>query len=151
MQVKFYDKLLFMELKIKKLIPNATLPNYAHVGDAGMDFFASEITVIKKGERVQVKTGIAMAIPEGYVGLVWDKSGLSHKHGLKTLGGVIDAGYRGEIMIGMINLSSEDYTIEAGHKVAQMLIQKVESPEIIEVEELDDTSRGIGAFGSTGK
>ena len=140
-----------MELKIKKLVPNAILPNYAHKGDAGMDFFASQITVIKKGERVQVKTGISMAIPEGFVGLVWDKSGLSHKHGLKTLGGVIDAGYRGEIMIGMINLGSEDYTIEAGHKVAQMLIQKVESPEIIEVEELDDTSRGTGAFGSTGK
>ena len=140
-----------MELKIKKLSPNAILPNYAHKEDAGMDFFASETTIIKKGERVQVKTGIAMAIPEGFVGLVWDKSGLSHKHGLKTLGGVIDAGYRGEIMIGMINLGDEDYILEAGHKVAQMLIQKVESPEIIETEELDNTSRGIGAFGSTGK
>lgn len=140
-----------MELKIKKLVPNAVLPNYAHKGDAGMDFFASESITLKVGERVQVKTGTAMAIPEGFVGLVWDKSGLSHKHGLKTLGGVIDAGYRGEIMIGMINLGSEDYTIEAGHKVAQMLIQKVESLEIVEVEELDDTSRGIGAFGSTGK
>ena len=140
-----------MELKIKKLVPNAILPNYAHKGDAGMDFFALETTTIKKGERLQVRTGITMAIPEGYVGLIWDKSGLSHKYGLKTLGGVIDAGYRGEIMIGMINLGSEDYTIEAGHKVAQMLIQKVESPEIIEVEELDDTSRGTGAFGSTGK
>ena len=140
-----------MELKIKKLVPNAVLPKYAHEGDAGMDFFASETTVIKKGERVQVKTGIAMAIPEGYVGLIWDKSGLSHKYGLKTLGGVIDSGYRGEIMIGMINLGSEDYTFEVCHKVAQMLIQKVESPEIIEVESLDDTSRGVGAFGSTGK
>ena len=140
-----------MELKIKKLVSNAVLPNYAHKGDAGMDLFASETTVIKKGERVQVKTGIAMAIPEGYVGLIWDKSGLSHKYGLKTLGGVIDSGYRGEIMIGMINLGSEDYTFEVCHKVAQMLIQKVESPEIIEVESLDDTSRGVGAFGSTGK
>ncbi len=140
-----------MELKIKKLVPNAVLPNYAHKGDAGMDFFALETTIIKKAERLQVRTGIIMAIPEGYVGLIWDKSGLSHKYGLKTLGGVIDAGYRGEIMIGMINLGDLEYTIEAGHKVAQMLIQKVESPEIIEVEELDDTSRGIGAFGSTGK
>ena len=140
-----------MKLKIKKLSPNAFMPNYAHEGDAGMDFFASEAITIKVGERVQVKTGISMEIPQGYVGLIWDKSGLSHKQGLKTLGGVIDAGYRGEIMIGMINLGSEDYKIEAGHKVAQMLIQKVESPELVEVEELDDTSRGWDGFGSTGK
>lgn len=140
-----------MELKIKKLSTNAILPKYAHINDAGMDLFASENFIIKKGERVQVKTGIAMAIPEGYVGLVWDKSGLSHKFGLKTLGGVVDAGYRGEVMVGVINLGDEDYTLEAGHKVAQMLIQKVESGDIVEVESLDDTDRGEGGFGSTGK
>lgn len=140
-----------MELRIKKLTENAVLPQYAHLGDAGMDLFASERAMIKAGGRVQVKTGIAVAIPEGYVGLVWDKSGLSHKFGLKTLGGVVDAGYRGEIMVGIINLSDEDYTLEVGHKVAQMLIQKVESPLIVEVESLNETSRGEGGFGSTGK
>ena len=140
-----------MKLKIKKLTSTATLPQYAHAGDAGMDLFALESIVIKKGERVQVKTGIAMEIPEECAGLVWDKSGLSHKFGLKTLGGVVDAGYRGEIMVGVINLGDTDYTLEAGHKIAQMLIQKVEFPEIIEVESLDETSRGEGGFGSTGK
>ncbi len=143
-----------MEIKIRKITPNAILPKYAHPGDAGMDFFVSESVLIKKGERAQVRTGISMAIPDGYVGLIWDKSGLSHKSGLKTVGGVIDSGYRGEIMIGMINLGEFDYTFEIGHKVAQMLIQKVESPEIIEVNNEDDlgeTSRGEGGFGSTGK
>jgi len=103
-------------IKIKKLKPDAVLPNYAHSGDAGMDMYASEDVHIRKGERAKVPTGIAMEIPEGYVGLVWDKSGLSINHGLKTLGGVIDAGYRGEIIIGIANLSSEDYTLKKGTK-----------------------------------
>lgn len=140
-----------LTIKIKKLIPDAVVPNYAHVGDAGMDVYASEDVHIKKGERMKVPTGIAMEIPEGYVGLVWDKSGLSMNHGLKTLGGVIDAGYRGEIMIGIINLSNEDYTIGKGRKVAQILIQKVETSNIQETEELGDSHRGEKGFGSTGK
>ena len=140
-----------MKLNIKKLDEKAIVPNYAHPNDAGMDLFAIEEVLIKSGERVQVKTGIAMSIPDGHVGLIWDKSGLSHKFGLKVLGGVIDAGYRGEIMIGMINLGSEDYIVEVGNKVAQILIQKVEQPEIIEVEELTDSVRGDKGFGSTGK
>lgn len=127
------------------------MPIYVHSGDAGFDLFAIEDTKIKPGERAQVRIGIAMEIPDGYSGLIWDKSGLSHKHGLKVMGGVIDAGYRGEIMAGMINLGQEEYVVEKGHKAAQILIQKVERAEIIEVEELSDTSRGIGAFGSTGK
>lgn len=116
-----------------------------------MDMYASENVHIRKGERGKVSTGIAMEIPEGYVGLVWDKSGLSMNHGLKTLGGVIDSGYRGEIMIGIANLSNEDYTIERGHKVAQLIIQKVETPIIQEVVELNDSHRGEKGFGSTGK
>jgi len=139
-------------VKIKKLKPDAVLPSYAHPGDAGMDVYASEDVHIKKGERAKVPTGIAMEIPDGYVGLVWDKSGLSMNHGLKTLGGVIDAGYRGEVMIGVINLSdNQDYTVVKGHKVAQILIQKIESPTIQEVAELVDSSRGAKGFGSTGK
>lgn len=138
-------------IKIKKLKTDAILPNYAHPGDAGVDVYASENVHMKKGERAKVSTGIAMEIPDGYVGLVWDKSGLSMNHGLKTLGGVIDAGYRGEVMIGVINLSHEDYVIEQGHKVAQILIQKIEAPNIKEVKELDNSHRGEKGFGSTGK
>lgn len=140
-----------MKLYIKKLSPQAILPGYAHPGDAGMDLYACESVTLGRGERVQVKTGIAVHIPDEHVGLVWDKSGLSHKHGLKTMGGVIDAGYRGEIMVGMVNLGDEPYTILAGHKVAQMLIQKVERVEIEEVLDLDGSSRGEAGFGSTGK
>lgn len=140
-----------MELKIIKLHPDAKIPTYAHHGDAGFDLYAVESVTILAGARVLVGTGVAMEIPDGYVGLIWDKSGLAINHGLKNLGGVIDAGYRGEIKAGVINLSDEDYTITAGHKIAQMLIQKVERAEIKEVAELTNTARGHGGFGSTGK
>ncbi|MGB2580564.1 MAG: dUTP diphosphatase [Minisyncoccia bacterium] len=140
-----------MEIKVKKLHKDAKIPTYAHHGDAGFDLYAIESVSIPIGARVLVGTGIAIEIPDGYVGLIWDKSGLSMVHGLKNLGGVIDAGYRGEIKAGVVNLSDEDYTITAGHKVAQMLIQKVERADIKEATELSDTSRGHGGFGSTGK
>jgi dUTP pyrophosphatase len=140
-----------MKIKIKKVHPDAKLPAYAHPGDAGMDFFALEKTVLKPGQRTTVRTGISMEIPHGYTGLFWDKSSIAIKQGLKVIGGVIDAGYRGEVLIGMINLGLEDYVFEAGHKVSQMLIQKVESPDIVETEELSDASRGVNGFGSTGK
>ena len=140
-----------MELKVVKLHPHAKVPMYAHAGDAGFDLFAASDVVVEPGTRVLVGVGIAMEIPDGHVGLVWDKSGLSNNHGLKTLGGVIDAGYRGEVKIGLINLGAESYKIGAGYKIAQMLIQKVERVEIREVAELSDTARGDGGFGSTGK
>ena len=140
-----------MLLKIKKLRADAKIPSYAHHGDAGFDLFAVEETTVSAGERVLVGTGIALEIPDGFVGLIWDKSGLATAHGLKTLGGVIDAGYRGEIKVGIINLSTEDYVFEAGHKVAQMLIQKVERATIEEAPDLSDAHRGEGGFGSTGK
>ena len=127
------------------------MPKYALPGDACFDLFAAETTTIAPGDRVQVKTGLKMEIPDGYVGFIWDKSGLSHKGGLKTLGGVIDSSYRGEVMVGMINLSKEPYNFEKGHKVAQMAIQKREDVSIVEVDSLSETSRGDGAFGSTGK
>jgi dUTP pyrophosphatase len=141
-----------MQLKIKKLQTEAVTPKYANHDDAGMDLFSLDEIIINKNQRVQIPTGIAMEIPEGYVGLIWDKSGLSHKYGLKTLGGVIDSGYRGEIKVGMINLSGEDYRIGKGDKVAQMIIQQKTTVDIVEVKELDDKSqRGDGGFGSTGK
>lgn len=140
-----------MQLLIKKVDTAAVVPNFAHTTDAGMDLYALESVTIAPGERVQVRTGIALAIPEGYVGLVWDKSGISHKGGLKTLGGVIDAGYRGEVLVGLFNTSTTAYTFEAGHKVAQILIQPVVHPELVVADELPAADRGEGAFGSTGK
>jgi dUTP pyrophosphatase len=140
-----------MQLKIKKLHSDAKIPNYSYADDAAFDLFSTEDVEIKPNERLQIPTGIAMQIPKGFVGLIWDKSGLSHNHGLKTLGGVIDAGYRGEVKVGIINLGTEIYKIEKGHKVAQMIIQQKETCEIVEVENLDDTDRGEGGFGSSGK
>ncbi len=140
-----------IHLAIKKMSENAVLPSMGHVGDAGFDLYTTEAITVEPGERKQINTGLAMEIPEGYVGLIWEKSGLSHKAGLKTLGGVIDSGYRGEVLIGIINLSDTAYRFEAGHKVAQMIIQKIERPEIVEVEELSQTNRGEAGFGSTGK
>ncbi len=139
-----------MQLYIKKVRDDARVPTFAHSTDAGMDLYACEDSTILPGVRAQVPTGIACAIPDGYVGLVWDKSGISHKGGLKTLGGVIDAGYRGEVLVGLVNVSDASYTFKKGDKIAQMLIQKIEQPEIVVVEELDDTPRGVGGFGSTG-
>ena len=138
-----------MKLKIKRLNDDAVMPSFAHSYDAGMDLFSCEEHFVKAGEIAIIKTGLAMEIPDGYVGLVWDKGSIGGK-GLKTFGGVVDAGYRGEIMIMIKNLSDTDYTFSKGHKVAQLLIQKVEHPEIEEVNELSETTRGIGGFGSTG-
>jgi dUTP pyrophosphatase len=139
-----------MTLNIKKLHPSATIPSRAYVHDAGLDLYASEKTTLKPGERKTVRTGIAIEIPEGCVGLIWDKSGVGIHGGLKTLGGVVDAGYRGEILVGMVNLSQEEYSFEVGHKVAQLLIQKIEHLEIKEVSELSNTVREERGFGSTG-
>jgi len=138
-------------IKIKKLCPEAIIPTYAHPGDAGMDLYVPCDVELKAGERKSIPLGIAIEIPDGYVSLLWDKSGLSHKHGIKTFGGVIDSGYRGEWAVGVMNLSDKDYIFEKGHKIAQLLVQKVEHPNIVEVSSLSESSRGEGAFGSTGK
>ncbi len=140
-----------MKLKIKKLHEDAVVPKYAHEDDAGFDLFAVKDVLVKVGERIAIHTGIAMEIPEGFVGLIWDKSGIAIKEGIKTVGGVVDSAYRGEIMIGVINFSEKDYTFLKGHKVAQMLIQKKEKIDFEEVAELTETKRGEGGFGSTGK
>lgn len=127
------------------------MPSFAHSYDAGMDLYALEDTEILPMQTARIRSGLAMEIPEGYAGLCWDKSGVSTNHKIKTLAGVIDSGYRGEVLMGVINLGSEPYTFKKGEKVLQMLIQKVEQPEIVETEELSDSSRGEGGFGSTGK
>lgn len=146
-----YSIFATMTLQIKKLSPDAKLPSYAHPNDAGMDLYSNQNVLIKPNECQIVSTGISMAIPSGYVGLIWDKSGIAHNHGLKTMGGVIDSGYRGEIKIVMHNLSGKEYLVEKGSKIAQMLIQPVEQKKIVEVEELDDTPRGEKGFGSSGE
>lgn len=139
-----------MDIQVKKVHTDAILPSFAHDTDAGMDLYSVEEVVLQPGQRVQVPTGIAMAIPEGYAGLIWDKSGISHKAGVKTLGGVVDAGYRGEILVGLVNTSDTLHTFAAGDKIAQMLIQQVMQPALTEVDSLDQTSRGADGFGSTG-
>ena len=139
-----------MQLKIKKLHEDAKLPSFAHATDAGMDLFTVESFTLEPGGRISAPTGIALAVPEGYVALIWDKSGVAHKRGIKSLGGVIDAGYRGEIFAGLTNIGTEPQSFEQGDKIAQIIIQKIERPELIEVTELDETARGEGRFGSTG-
>lgn len=139
-----------MELPVLKLHPDAKLPTFAHETDAGMDLYALEDTVIRAGEHARVKTGIALGIPHGYVGLCWDKSGLAHKSGITVLAGVVDAGYTGEILVELHNVSNTDYTFAQGDKITQMLIQKVEHPSIVEVAELTESQRGDRGFGSSG-
>ena len=138
-----------MKLRVKRIHGEARLPAYGHPGDAGMDLYAVEDIVLEQGIPVPVPTGIQVAIPPGYVGLVWDKSGVSLK-GVHRLAGVIDAGYRGEIKVVLINLTKKPYTVEKGKKIAQLLIQSVLAVVIEEAENLDDTNRGEGGFGSTG-
>ncbi len=138
-------------VKIKRLHQDAKIPSYAHPGDAGLDLYVAEDITLAPNERAGVPTGIAMEIPDGHVGLIWDKSGLSIKHGLKTLAGVVDSGYRGEVLVGIMNLSDAEYTIRKGEKVAQMIIQKKETIAVEEVDELSSTARGERGFGSTGK
>ena len=137
-------------IQIKKLHPQATLPNYAHPQDAGMDFYSNEETILLPNKRKLISTGISMAIPSGYVGLIWDKSGIASKYGIKTMAGVIDSNYRGEIKILLHNLSSETFKIERNTKIAQMLIQPIVQKEILEVQDLDNTDRNTNGFGSTG-
>ena len=140
-----------MEIKYKRLADTVPDLSVSYHGDAGFDLYAREGVTLVPGERAKVPSGIALEIPHGYVGLIWDKSGVSNNHGLKTLGGVIDASYRGEVMIGIVNLSAQPYTFKAGEKVAQMLIQKIEHPTFTLASELSDTTRGTAGFGSSGK
>lgn len=140
-------------LPIKRLDSELPMPAYAYPGDAAFDLYAREEVTLAPGERYGVPSGLQMEIPEGYVGLIWDKSGLSIRSGIKTLGGVVDSGFRGEILIGVINLGNEPYTFQKYDKVAQMIIQKKESVLIVEEQNvvLSASDRGEKGFGSSGK
>ena len=141
-----------VKIKIKKIKDNAIIPEYAHDGDAGVDLYSTEDYLLKPGERVLVSTGIKIAIPKGYEAQVRPKSGLAIKNGLSVVNtpGTIDSPYRGEVQIIAINLGKENIKIEKQTKVAQMVINKIEEAEFEEVDELDNTTRGEGGFGSTG-
>jgi dUTP pyrophosphatase len=137
-------------LLVEKIFPQAKLPQKAHEGDAGFDLYANDYYSIAPYAHTLVSTGIKLAIPEGYVGLIWDKSGIAFE-GIKTMGGVIDSNYRGEIKVIIKNLSEEVYNIIPGQKIAQILIQAVSGMEIKEQKIIDATEREANGFGSTGK
>lgn len=135
------------------IVATGDLPQYAQPGDAGADLRSNQDLVIAPGERVTVSTGIAIALPAGYVGLVHSRSGLAAKSGVIVLNspGTVDAGYRGEIMVTLLNTDKTDpFEIRIGDRIAQLLIQKVERANFIRVERLPDSNRGNGGFGSTG-
>lgn len=136
-------------LIIERLSPATKLPTIAYEHDAGYDIYSNDYYSLLPGDRVNVKTGLKIAIPAGHVGLIKDKSGIAND-GIYCMAGVIDPGYRGEWLINMINLGHDIYNIQPGQKVAQVLIQKIEHPEIIEAEIKNDTERGLGMFGSSG-
>ena len=139
-----------MQIKVKKLREDARLPTHGHPGDAAMDFYCVEDVIFPAGKQERVHTGVAIEIPEGHVGLIWDKSSISFNLGLKVMGGVIDSGYRGEIIMNLLNVSNKEVLMAKDYKVAQMIIQKFEHCDIEEVNELSETVRGHGREGSTG-
>jgi len=140
-------------IQIIRLDPGLPLPAYAQPGDAGADLFAREDVTLAPGERKLVPTGVALALPEGYVALVHPRSGLAHRSGLSIVNapGTIDAGYRGEIQVCLINLDpGTPIVLARGDRIAQLVIQRFETAEFVEVDELPDSVRGSGGYGSTG-
>jgi dUTP pyrophosphatase len=141
-----------MNIKIKRMHDNAKLPNYAHPGDVGLDLYSRENDcTLQPGDRKVFYVGFALEFEEGYVAMVKDRSSLPNHHGLHTMGGVYDAGYRGEYNVQLVNLGNEAVTIEKGRKIAQLLIFPIIIANIEEITELSDSARGNGNFGSTGK
>ena len=143
-----------MTLRFRRLEAAARPPAQAHDGDAGYDLHAAEPVTIYPGERASVGTGIAVAIPEGQAGLVIPRSGLAARHGISIVNapGLIDAGYRGELRVLLLNTDrTEPFTVEPGDRIAQLVLVRVETEELEEVAELDETARGVGGFGSTGR
>ena len=142
-----------MKLKIKKLQDNAIIPQFKTIGSAGMDVCSVEDVILQPSEFRIIKTGLAMQIEQGYEIQVRPRSGLACKYGITVINtpGTIDSDYTGEVGVGLINLSKTEYHINVGDRIAQLVINKVEQPEVELVQELDQTERGSGGFGSTGK
>ena len=139
-----------MIIKVKKLKENAKLPKYHHPGDVGMDLYSMETVTVKPGEHYRFWHGFALEFPEGYGGIIMDKGSIS-KAGFAHMGGVYDAGYRGEYNTLLVNLSDKSYTFEEGDKVSQLVIVPVAIATLREVDKLSESARGEGKFGSTGK
>ena len=141
---------LHIRTRFKKLHPDARKPTYGTPHSAGMDLYALEDKVISR-TSTKVRTGIAMEIPEGHYGKIFGRSGLAGRNSVVECAGVIDSDYRGEIIIMLMNFGDEDYLVEAGDRIAQMIIMPYVNTALIEVEHLKDTARGEGGFGHTGK
>ena len=141
-----------MTVKFRRIDPSATLPSYAHPGDAGMDIRSMEELTIEPGARSLVHTGLVMVLPQGYEAQVRPRSGLALKNGVTVLNtpGTIDAGYRGEVGVILANFGSEPFRVEKGSKIAQIVVAPCTRAEIEETVEVDATERGEGGFGSTG-
>jgi dUTP pyrophosphatase len=143
-----------IEILVKLLDKDLPMPRYQHEGDAGLDLPSRIDYVLEPGERAMIPTGITVAIPRGYAGFVLPRSGLASRHGIALVNspGLVDSGYRGEMAIIMINTDKhEPFHIKRGDRIAQLVIQRVEEATTVLVEELDQSSRGAGGFGSTGK
>jgi len=141
-----------MTLRFKRVHPDAVLPSYAHPDDAGMDVRSVADLTIAPGSRALVPTGLVMLLPPQYEAQVRPRSGLALKSGVTVLNapGTVDAGYRGEVGVILINLGSSDFQVKKGDKIAQIVIAPVTQPEILETDSVDETDRGTGGFGSTG-
>ncbi|WP_084957769.1 dUTP diphosphatase [Thermoactinospora rubra] len=143
-----------VEVLIKRLDPELPIPSYAHPGDAGVDLHAAEEVVLRPGERAIVRTGVAIALPDGYAAFVHPRSGLAAEHGVTVVNapGTIDAGYRGEIMVILLNTDAgQPVKLSRGDRIAQLVVQRVERVAFCEVEELPGSARGAGGRGSTGR
>ena len=141
-----------MKLSIRRIDPAAEMPTYAHPGDAGMDVRSIEELTLEPGARALVHTGLVFQLPPDAEAQVRPRSGLALKHGVTVLNspGTIDAGYRGEVGVILVNLGQQPFKIEKGMKIAQVVVSRVEQAEIVDVQETDETDRGSGGFGSTG-
>jgi dUTP pyrophosphatase len=142
-----------VQVALRRLDPGLEPPAYAHPGDAGADLRAATEVNIAPGERVLVPTGVALAIPDGFVGLVHPRSGLAARHGISIVNapGTVDAGYRGEILVNLVNLDPrEAFTVRRGDRIAQLVVQEVALVSFVEVDSLDDTSRGDTGHGASG-
>ena len=142
-----------MGLLVRRLDPRALLPTRAYPGDAGLDLYALDDGLLEPGERASVRTGIAVEIPDGQAGLVLPRSGLARRHGIALVNapGLIDAGYRGELEVLLLNTDrTQPFSISSGDRIAQLVIVEVQTPAVVEVGELALSQRGAGGFGSSG-
>lgn len=137
-------------LYVKRLTKCAVLPSRGSVMAAGLDLYSSEEVTVPSKMRAVVKTGLSIAVPEGYYGRIAPRSGLSVNYGLDVGAGVIDSDYRGEVCVLLFNFGEQDYEVNMGKRIAQLIIEKIGIPEVVETDELDETIRGAGGFGSTG-